>query len=119
MKARASIAMTLSLLALAGCGEEMAPSKTWPIILGAVDELYGPAQAVRIAELRGRWTDRGISRAAWVDLAQKWNVCDGLGSAKCRMPPGPLEAEGIAGEILADLANGRPRYGQTSPWIGY
>jgi hypothetical protein len=98
---------------------DMAPSHAWPILLGALDEVTGRERDERLAQFRAVWGRGGIPRHAWLELAKKWNVCDGLEQSKgCRMPPGPLEAEGIAGEILSKYTNGQLRYVPSSPSSG-
>ena len=94
---------------------DMAPSHTWPILLDAIDQSEGVEHERRLAEFRAVWRSGrrhgDIRRVDWVELAKRWNVCDGLTNPSgCRLPPGPLEAQGLAVEALDHLASRTPRY---------
>jgi hypothetical protein len=107
------------MLLMCGCGADIgkAPSETWPIMLGAIEEVVGAERERRLTEFRLRWKRGGMRRGEWAELARKWNVCDGIEVAKnCRMPAGPLDDQGTALEILGRIADGgRPRYEPSAP----
>ena len=92
-----------------------APSHTWPILLGAIDESMGIEREKRLAALHESWGEfDGIRRNVWIKLAKEWRVCDGLnGVDGCRMPAGTLVSQGEAREVLTHLSWGRPRYEQS------
>ena len=96
------------------------PAEVWPIILAAYDDSSGAAQEQRKGDLEATWHYGQMTVVRWLALSSKWNVCHTLWREKgCRMPSGPYEAQGIAKEILGNLAApGGSRYPTISKWTG-
>jgi hypothetical protein len=77
------------MLLMCGCSADLgrAPSRAWPIMLGAIEEVVGAERERRLTEFRLRWGLGGMRRGEWAELAREWNVCDRIEMTKdCRMP---------------------------------
>ena len=86
----------------------MAPAAAWPVILGAVREATGPVRIEREEQIRTFWHYGEMRAADWFVLSKIWGVCHRLwGESSCRTPDGPLEAQGVAREILRNISIGR------------
>lgn len=83
----------------------MAPSRAWPVMLGAIDEAAGSERIARIRQLQQAWRFGEMKLSDWLELSGQWNVCHQLWLQRgCRMPAGPFEAQGLARESLQRLS---------------
>jgi len=90
----------------------MVPSRSWPIILAACEEPNGDLRIQRARDLQAHWHLGEMRATDWIFLSEEWGICHGMWKeAQCRMPTGPYEAEGIARELLEEIATRRSTQG--------
>ena len=81
------------------------PSGSWPVMYAAVNEMAGAERRERISELMPLWHFGQVRRVDWYFLSRQWGVCHRMWTqSDCRMPAGPLEAEGFVRDDIYALA---------------
>jgi hypothetical protein len=88
--------------------------RIWPLILATYDESSGGIKVRRREDIQRHWHSVGMTAIDWFSLSSKWNVCHKLWPQdNCHLPAGPFDADGIAREILENVASGRDNRGKT------
>ena len=106
------VAITMFLTAMLLQQSVMVPARLWPIILAAYEEPSGDLKIRRARDLQAHWHLGEMRATDWIFLSEDWGICHGLWKeAQCRMPSGPYEAEGIARELLEEIATRRSGHG--------
>lgn len=97
------------LVASAFLASYVVPSNVWPAILSAYQAAPPSERAARGRQLAASWDafNEELHAHKWLMLALDWGVCHELWhQSDCTPAPANREAQGIAREILTQVARG-------------